>query len=478
MKRIFSIISLVLLSVLSTFAQLDRSIVPGAGPATKLDFGKSTKFELKNGLKVILVENHKFPTVAYSLRFDSDPIFEGDKAGYTQMAGSLLKSGTSTRTKAQIDNEIDFIAGGLYSTATGIGGNALKKHNEKLLELICDITFNPTFPEEEIEKDRKQSLQGILANKDDMDAVGGNIQRALLYGKETAWGELISEETLQNITRNDLVEYHRNYIRPNAAYLIIVGDITVKEAKKLTKKYFSKWEAGEIPTHNTPTPNQRESAVFAIANKPGSSQSSISVSHLLNLKYGDEDVMAVTVMNQLLGGGSSGKLFQNLREDKAWTYGAYSSTSPGKYYGSFNASANVRVTATDSAFVEIQKEMENMSEIACTAEELQLIKNKLAGSLGRGLENSSTIANYAYNIDKYGLPANYYETYLERLEAVTVEDVQRVAKKYLHPSTALYVAVGDVAVTRGILEKLAKGKKVVEYDYYGNVVTEETGSKK
>lgn len=454
----------------SAHAQLDRSIVPGPGPATKLDFGKSTKFELKNGLKVIVVENHKFPTISYTLRFDSDPIYEGDKAGYTQMAGELMRAGTTSRTKAQIDDEIDFIAGGLRTKAHSIGGSALKKHNEELLDLICDVTFNPNYPEDEIEKAKKQSLQGLKANKDDMSAIESNIQSALLYGKKTAWGELLTEETINNITRDDLVKYHHDYIRPNAAYLIIVGDITVKEAKKIAKSRFGKWEAADIPSHKIPTPIKRESPVFALANKDASTQSVISVSYPINLTYGDSDIMAVTVMNQILGGGSNGNLFKNLREDKAWTYGAYSSTSPGRYYGGFAASANVRVAVTDSAFAEIQKEMMNMANTNVDAEQLQLVKNKLAGAFGRSLENSSTIASYAYSIDKYGLPADYYETYMERLEAVSAADVQRVAKKYLTPNTALYIAVGDISVTRPLIEKLAQGAEVNEYDYYVNKV--------
>lgn len=468
MRKLY-IIVLMLLMGLGAHAQLDRSIVPSAGEATKLDFGKSTKFELKNGLKVIVVENHKFPTVSYTLRFDIDPIYEGDKAGYTQMAGRLMKAGTASRSKMQIDDEIDFVAGGLYTSAASIGVNGLKKHEEKLLDLMCDVAFNPSYPQEEIDKAKNQSLLGLKSNKDDMGELSSNVQSALLYGTETAWGEIVSEETINNIAREDLVNYHRDYIRPNVAYLIIVGDISVKEAKKMAKKRFGRWQSATVPSHQIPTPTKRTQPVYALANKAASTQSTISVSYPLDLNYGDDDVMAVSVMNQILGGGSSGKLFMNLREDKAWTYGAYSSAYPGRYYGSFNASANVRVSATDSAFVEISKEMLSLSQEDIDAEQLQLVKNKMAGAFGRSLESSSTIANYAYNIDKYGLPADYYETYMSRLEAVSAEDVQRVAKKYLTPKKALFVAVGDVSITRPLIEKLA-GEAVKEYDYYGKVV--------
>ncbi len=471
MKKIFNIVALLLLISFGAQAQIDRSVIPGPGPATKLDFGKSTKFELKNGLKVIVVENHKLPTISYSLRLDIDPIYEGDIAGYTSLAGSLMRAGTTNLSKVEIDERIDFIGGSLMTSSGGISARGLKKHNDELLTLMCDVLYNPTYPEEELEKEKQQIITGLKVQKDNMESIQSSVTNALLYGKETANGEVLTEETVNKISVDDLKAYHSTYFRPNAAYLIIIGDITVKEAKKLVKSRFGKWEAKEVPEHPFVYPEKMNEPMYAIANKDAATQASIILKYTNNLTIGHDDVMAANVMNRVLGGGGfSSRLFQNLREDKAWTYGAYSSLRPNEYVGEFSASSTVRASVADSALIEIRKEMERMQTEEIDDETLQLIKNALAGSFARSLEKPSTIANFAYSIDKYNLPADYYETYMERLDAVDAKAVKEMAKKYLTPENALYFAVGDVGVIRPLLEKMANGKEVKEYDYYANEV--------
>lgn len=176
-------------------------------------------------------------------------------------------------------------------------------------------------------------------------------------------------------------------------------------------------------------------------------------------------------MNKILGGGGfSARLLKNLREDKAWTYGAYSRVSSDEHMGSFMAYSNVRGTITDSAFVEVNREMNTIINENVNDDDLQLVKNSMAGSFGRALEDPSTIARFAVNIDKYDLPADYYETYPERLEAITIEDVKAAAEKYIKPENALYLAVGDVTVIEPLMEKIAHGKEVTEYDFYAEKV--------
>jgi len=470
MKKL-SILLLALLSVISIQAQLDRTSAPKAGVATKLNLGEYTKFELKNGLKVIVVENHKLPVVSYTLSLDIDPIYEGDKAGYIGFAGDLLGTGTTTLSKDQIDEKIDFIGASISTSGNGIYASSLKKHSEETLALMTDILYNPSFPEEELDKMVKQTLTGIKSDKDNPKSISRNVSQALMFGKETAYGEGTSEETIENITIEDCKNYYDTYFRPNVAYLVIIGDITVKEAKKIAKKNFAKWEAKEVPTHAFVEPKSIDKSVYAIAHKDASTQSTISVSYPIDLKPGTPDALKVSVMNSILGGGSfSARLFQNLREDKAWTYGAYSSVSSDEHLGTFKASSNVRGTITDSAFVEIAYEMNRMIDEQVSEETLQLVKNSTAGSFGRALESASTIASFAVNIDKYNLPADYYETYMERLEAITVDDIQAMAAKYLKPDNAVYLAVGDVSVTKPLMVKLANGAEVTEYDYYANKV--------
>ena len=466
MKKL-SLLIFLALSALVVNAQLDRSKAPQAGPATKLELGEVTKFELKNGLKVIVVENHKLPTVSYSLSLDLDPIYEGDKAGYTGFAGDLMRTGTANRSKAQLDEEIDFIGAYLRTSSRGVRAGSLKKHSPKLLELMTDVLYNPSFPQEELDKLVKQSLTGIKSQKDDPKTISRNIASALMFGKESAYGEFTSESTIENITVDDCKNYYNTYFAPNVAYLVIVGDVTPKEAKKTAKKYFSKWERKEVPTHEFVKPAGFEEPVYAMANKDGSTQSYITVSYPIDLKPGTPDALKAAVMNRVLGGGGfSSRLFQNLREDKAWTYGAYSSLGTDEHMATFKAYSEVRGTITDSAFVEVHKEMERIIDENVKEEDLQLIKNAMAGSFGRALEDPATLARFAVNIDKYGLPADFYETYPERLEAITAADVKEAAKKFIKPDNALYLAVGDIAVVEPLMEKIANGKEVTEYDFY------------
>ncbi|WP_066632138.1 M16 family metallopeptidase [Labilibacter marinus] len=470
MKKL-SILIVLVLSVLVANAQLDRSKAPKAGPAKKLELGEFTKFELKNGLKVIVVENHKLPVVSYSLSLDIDPIFEGDKVGYTSFAGDLMRTGTTNKTKDQIDEEIDFIGASLSTSSKGIYASSLKKHSPKLLDLMTDVLYNPSFPQEELDKILKQSLTGIKSEKDDPKSISRNIRQALMFGKESAYGEMATEEAYEKITIEDCKNYYETYYRPNVAYLVIVGDITPKQAKKTAKKYFSQWESKEVPTHQFTKPAGFDGPIYAIGHKDAANQSYITVSYPLDLKPGTPDALKASVMNKILGGGGfSARLLKNLREDKAWTYGAYSRINTDEHMGSFMAYSNVRGTITDSAFVEVYKEMQTIISEDVNEDDLQLVKNSLAGSFGRALEDPSTIARFAVNIDKYGLPADYYETYPERLEAITIADVKASAEKYIQPENALYLAVGDINVIEPLMQKIAHGKEVTEYDFYAEKV--------
>ena len=248
MKKIVYSIFIILLT-LTTNAQIDRSIRPGAGPAPKIQLGDYKLFTLPNGLKVIVVENHKIPKVNYQLNLDIDPITEGDQTGYISMTGELLRAGTTTKTKAQIDEAIDFIGASLNTYSSGISGSVLTKFSNELLTIMSDVLYNPSFPAEELEKLKKQSMSGIQASKNDAKSIASNINSVIMFGDKHPYGEITSEKTIESITLDKCKEYYKTYFRPNAAYLIIVGDITLKEAQAQANKYFGKWQKGVVPTH-------------------------------------------------------------------------------------------------------------------------------------------------------------------------------------------------------------------------------------
>ena len=456
-----------LISVL-TQAQIDRTKAPEPGPAPEIKLGQAESFELKNGLKVYVVENHKLPRIAFSLSLDREPILEGDNAGYVSMAGQLLRNGTTTKTKAQLDEEIDFIGASLSTSSTGIFASSLTKHSDKLLELMTDVLYNPSFPQEELDKLKKQTMSSLAQAKEDPNAIAGNVRSARLYGSDHPYGELSTEETVEKITVEDCKAYYNKYFKPNIGYLAIVGDITAKDAKKLVKKYFSSWESGEIERPKYETPQAPAKTYVALVDRPSSVQSVINVTYPIDLKIGAPEVVKARVMNQILGAGFSSRLMQNLREDKAYTYGARSSLSSDRLVGDFIASASVRNEVTDSSVHEFMYELNRIVNEDVTEDELKAAKASIMGSFARSLESPQTVASFAINTARYNLPADYYASYLKRLDAVTIADVREMAKKYIKPENAHIIVVGK---GKEVASKLSKFGEVKYYDVYGKEYT-------
>ena len=447
-----------------------RATAPEAGPARKIEIGKAESFELDNGLKVIVVENHKVPRISYQLFIDRDQIVEGEKAGYVSMAGDLLSTGTTTKEKSEIDEAVDFVGGSLNTNSRGGFASSLTKHTDVVLGLFAEVILNPSFPMEEFDKLKTQTISGLQANKEDPNAIASNVRSALVYGHDHPYGEMMTEITVENITMEDCKEYYNTYFKPNAAYMVVVGDIKAHEAKKKVQEYFGDWEKGDVPTHEYAFPETAEEIEVDFVNKTGAVQSVINITHAITLTPGDEDVIPSRVMNTILGSGFSGRLFKNLREDKAYTYGAYSSLGSDELVASFNASASVRNEVTDSAITEFLYELNHLRDSAVTPMELELAKNYIAGSFARSLESPQTVASFALSTARYDLPEDYYSTYLKRLEAVDAEAVQAMAQKYIMPNEARIIVVGNEDEVADKLGQFAASGEVNFYDIYGKPV--------
>ncbi len=471
MKKIFSILTLAaLLFSVESFAQLDRSKAPEPGPAPKVEMGSYEKFTLKNGLKVIVVENSKRPVVTASLNFYRDPVLEGDKAGLLSIYGDLWSKGTKKRSAEEINEEVDFIGASFGTSSTSIYFYSLSKYTDKMMQIMTDVLYHPAFPKAEMDKLKTQYLSFIESSKTDPDAIKGNMEAAVIYGPEHPYGDIVTESTINNITVDDCKAYYKKYIMPNQAILIFVGDITLDQAKALSEKYFGKWKMGKPVEVSYPEVSKPEGINVVFSAKDGAVQSSIEMAYPIDLKPGAEDLFAVSIANYIYGGGGfSAKLMKNLREDKGYTYGAYSSVSPDLLSGSFSAAGEVNANATDSSFIEMAYEMRNMLKGDYDDMDFKRAKAAYAGSFSRSLEQPSTIADYAYTIERYGLPEDYFTTYLQRLDALTREEVQAAVEKYFDPDNAYYFVVGDPSVLEG-LAKLDSDGEIVELDYKGEPV--------
>ncbi len=445
--------------------KLDRSIRPQPGPAPVINIGEYSSFTLDNGLKVFVVENHKIPRVSYSLTIDYTPVKEGEMAGLADLTGQMLRTGTTNLSKDELDEEIDFIGASLYTNSNGMYASGLKKHNEKLLQLMSDVLLNPSFASEELEKIRTRTLTTLETEKTEPGAISNRVGQRLVYGEVHPYGESMNEKSVKSITIDACKNFYSSYFQPQISYMAVVGDITLDEAKEKISKYFSSWPKGTVPVSTLAMPAQPSSNVVAIVDRPDAVQTTLSISYPVDLKPGTPEAIKASVANTILGGGSF-RLFNNLREDKGYTYGAYSRLASDKYVGIFRAYTEIRNSVTDSAINEILFEMNRLCNEPVPAHELSLVKNYIGGNFALSLENPSTIANFAINTARYNLPDDYYTNYLKNLSLVSTEDVSEIAAKYIKPANCYILAVGNAKEIAPRLQSFSK-LPVKYFDFEG-----------
>lgn len=471
MKKIFSLLVIALIAG-NLQAQIDRSKMPKAGPLPKINLSEPQRFELKNGLKVMVVEDHKLPRASVQLIIDNPPVAEGDKAGMTSFVSSLLGNGSKSVSKDDFNEEVDFMGARINFGSQSASASSLSKYFPRIMEMMADAALNPNFTEEEFQKEKEKMITGLKSNEKSVSVAAGRVQRALAYGKDHPYGEFVTEETVNNVTLADVVKFYDNYFVPANAYMIINGDVDFKEMKKLVKKHFTSWTKATPPSFNYSKPADVQYTQINFVDMPNAVQSEVAVENLVDLKMKDPDYLAAVMANRILGGGGSARLFQNLREDKAYTYGSYSSIGNDKDMPSrFTATAQVRNAVTDSSVVELLKEIDRIATEPVSAKELKDTKSTYIGSFIMAMERPSVMAGYALNIETEDLPADYYETYLERINAVSIDDVQNAAKKYFKSDNARVVVVGKGSDVLENLEKVKFNGKTVPVKYYDKYAT-------
>jgi predicted Zn-dependent peptidase len=447
----------------------DRSNPPEPGPAPKIEVGSYESFTLDNGLEVFVVEDKDVATVSFQLSLlKNGPISEGDKAGIGSITAELMENGTKNRTATELEDEIDYIAANIFSYEGGAFGSGLKEYQDKIMELMSDIVLNPSFPEDKLTKIKRRTISGLLADGEDPNVIASKVVRNVNYTPDSPYGEQTTATTISNIQLEDCKEYYDKYYKPNAGYLVMVGNINVEEARELATKYLNSWEKGEVKKNTDVPPGPvPDNTKIMLVDRETSEQSIINITYPINdMKPGTDDALTGSVMNTILGGGSA-RLFNNLREDKGYTYGAYSSMSPSEYVGQFSASASVRNEVTGDALKEFLYEMERMKTEEVPEDELEFNINKVAGSFARSLESPQTVANFAVNTAQYDLPSDYYATYLQRLREITPDDIKASAEKYIRPENANIVIVGK---GDDIREQIAEYGEILEYRKDGTLI--------
>jgi predicted Zn-dependent peptidase len=463
MKKSILILSSLFLTILMQ-GQIIPQPKPGVAPTIKI--GKPVTFELKNGLKVMVVENHKLPRVSFSLTLDNDPYTEGDKKGVADMTSTLMGSGTTKISKTAFNEEVDFLGANINFSSNGASASALSKYSGRVLELMADGALNPNFTQEEFDKEKTKLIEGLKANEKSVSAVAARVVDVLTYGKNHPAGEYVSEATLKNVTLADVKVNYSTYFVPSNAYLIIVGDVKFKETKKMVEKFFGSWKKATAPSITFSNPKDVAVSQINFVDMPNAVQSEVAVVNMSNLKMTDPDYFAVLVANQILGGDFNSYINMNLREVHGWTYGARTSIYGDKRVSTFNASTQVRNAVTDSTVVEIFKEFKKIRTEKVTDEMLASVKAGYIGRFVMQIEKPQTVAGYALRIQTQSLPADFYENYIKNISAVTADDILRVANKYFLADNSRIVIVGKAADVASGLEKL--NFPVSYFDKYGN----------
>ena len=443
---------------------------PKAGPAPSININKPQSFVLKNGLKVLVVENHKLPRVSFNLTLDNPPYAEGTKKGVSDLLSSMIGNGTQSVSKNAFNEEIDFLGANINFWDSGASANGLSRYSKRILELMSDGALNPLFVQEEFEKEKEKLIEGLKSEEKSVTAIAGRVENVLTYGKEHYKGEYTSEETLNNVTLNDVVLNYNTYFAPGNAYLVIVGDVNFKEVKKEVERLFGKWKKATAPQLTYSDPKDVQYSQINFIDVPNAVQSEIALVNLSNLKMTDKEYFAALLANQILGGGGEGRLFLNSREKHGWTYGAYSSIGSGKYINKFRSGSSVRNVVTDSAIVEVFNELKKIRTELVSEEDLKNAKAKYIGNFVMQIEKPSTIAGYALNKETQGLPEDFYENYIKNINAVTAEDIKNAANKYFLADKTRVVIVGKAGDVLPGLETMSKREKlpIFYFDKFGN----------
>ncbi len=395
-----------------------------------------------------------------------------EKTGVASMTAQMLNQGTATRSAVEIGNQLQSIGASVNAGSgwdlTQVSMQTLTKNLDQALNIYSDVVMNPSFPATELETIRRRSLVGLMQRKSSPAAINSLAFNKVLYGNQP-YGRDTTESSLKSITRDDLVNFYKaNYVSNNGT-LIVVGDVESKTLMPKLETAFANWKSGNPASVTANVQEMQGKPGIYIIDKPAAAQSTIYAGQV-GIDRNNPDYYAVQMLNAILGGSSSGRLFKNLREEKGYTYGAYSSFSIRKGAGPFRAGGDFQTGSTKESVSELLREINGMrGDIPVTQAELDTSKTSAINSYPQGFETVGQISGQFSNLVVYGLPDSYFNDYITKINAVTIQDINRVANKYLDPTKMAIVIVGDKAVIEPKLKEL--GMPISILDAEGNPMT-------
>lgn len=426
----------------------DRSKPPELGPPPKVSLPPITTRQLPNGLKLMIVEQHELPLADFVLLVGSGSTADpASKPGIANLLSAMLREGTTTRKSLEIADQIAFLGIRLSPTSSW-ESSTLSLHTptaqlDSALALFADVALHPSFPANEFERVRKTQLTELLQLRDQGSAIASIAFPAIIYGNAHPYGAPSqgTEASVKALTTGDLQSYYQTNFRPNNATLIVVGDVTPAQVELKINALFGGWQRADIPQINYSEPPKSGATTIYLIDKPGAAQSSFRIG-AVGVPRSTQDYFALTVMNTILGGSFTSRLNQNLRETRGYTYGAGSRFDMRRAAGPFLASAEIVTAKSDSALLEFMKELNGIRELVPPAE-LSRAKRFLQLQLPGNFETTQQIAAALVPVALYSLPFDYYNNYVQSIEAVNQADVNRVAQQYINPASLAVVIVGD-----------------------------------
>lgn len=424
-----------------------RKTAPEPLAPAPFNVGQPFETTLDNGLKIVVFEEKRLPLVSYRLAFfageTSDP---QDNIGLTSAMTSMLNEGTKNYTSQRLAEEIERLGASISASAsddfTVVAASALSLYNSDVLRLMTEIVFTPTFPEEELNLYRQNAIENLKYQRSQASFLANEQTARILYGEHPYAVISPAPSDIEKITREKLVAQHRKIFVPNNAILIVVGAVETESLLQEIKDNFGKWQKGNVEEVNFPALPERTEKTLTIVDRQGSAQSNIVLSSLA-FERTSPDYFPFLVMNQILGAGASSRVFMNLREEKGYTYGAYTRLDAKRFAGDFEATAEVRTAVTGEALREFFYELNRIRDEKVSETELNDAKAFLTGVFPIRAETQEGLTSLIVSQKLYDLPDDYLQTYRDNVNAVTIEDVEKVARKYIAPDRMAIVVVGD-----------------------------------
>ena len=402
---------------------------------------------LSNGMTVVVVEDKRLPLVSYRLAFRSGDAHDpAELPGLTDMLAGLLTEGTESRTSREIADEVArmgaSLSAGANSDYTTLAASSLATFTDEVLEMMADVMLHPSFPKNEVELTKQNTIESLKQQRAQPSFLATEMVSRVMYGEHPYSVVAPTPESINATTRERLVQFHRQQFVPNNAVFIVAGDVQTDQIVREIERLFGAWPTGSAPVENFPTPPKRTSRTAYLVDRPGSAQSNIVVANS-GMKRVSPDYFPMLLMHTVLGANASSRLFMNLREEKGYTYGAYSNLDARRTAGTFRASAEVRTPVTGDSLKEFFYELDRIRTEPVSQKEITDAKSYLTGVFPIRLETQEGLIDQLIQIKMFGLPADHLETYREHVNAVTIEQIQDVATRYIKPDEAAIVIVGD-----------------------------------